>query len=172
MSLLAEKTLHELEARLQSLQAARYGIAETTAEAEVLAEKVGDSEYLMARIRCLEATLAQHAADVAWTSPADKSSPAQAMSRIKALCTQLPDLFQLMFVLASPQQSVPRERLALAVKQFRRDTDAPGKKDLMGLLTSASTGSYQAFEAVLRTRKGGGDRKANSSSLPWGKNDD
>ena len=171
MSLLVEKTtLPELEARLQSLQAARYGIAETAAEAEVLAEKVGDSEYLMARIRCLEATLAQHAAEVAWTSPADRSSPAQALLRIRALCAQFPDLFQLMFVMAATQQSVPRERLALAVKQFRRDTDALSKEDVMGLLSSVTTGGYQAFEAVLRTRKGGG--KAAASSLPWGKNDD
>ncbi len=64
--------------------------------------------------------------------------------------------------------ALPHAMQALAIKQFRPDTDA------LRLLTSVLNGASQAFDAVLRTRKGvdrkGADRKA--ASLPWGKHTD
>jgi len=166
MTLALAKTLPELEARLESLRSERYGIAETVAEAQVLAEKVGDCEYLMARIRCLEARAAQHAIDVAWTSPADRSAPAETLLRIKALCAQFPELFNALSVVAATHPGVPRDRLALAIKQFRRDADALSKDDVVSLLVGIGTGAREAFEAVMRTRKAG-ERRAGMKSMSW-----
>ncbi len=107
--------------------------------------------------------------DAAWISPADHSPPAQSLQRIKALCAQFPDLFNAMFAIAATHQSVSREMLALAIKQFRRDADTLTKEDLIGLLTSIATGGHQAFDAVLNSRRGA--KRKTTASLPWGSKD-
>lgn len=107
--------------------------------------------------------------DVAWLSPAARSTPMQSLQRIRALCEMHPDLFSAMFVVSATHPSVSREMLAQAVKQFRRDADAYSVEDMVSLLVSISNGARDAFEAVQRTRKTA-ERKA--SALPWGKHTD
>ena len=162
-------TLPELESALARLTEARYGAAADPSEAQALAAEAGDVDYLLARIRCLEAALALASDDVSWIAPSGRSTPAQSLQRIKAQCALFPELFNAMFAVAATHQSVSREMLALAIKQFRRDTDNLGKDDLVSLLVSIANGGNQAFEAVLRTRKGA-DRKA--AALPWGQDRD
>jgi hypothetical protein len=162
-------TLPELEAELARLVHERYFEAESDEEAEMQAVAAKDCEYLMARIRCLEFGLKAAEEDLPWIGPTARSSPAQSLRRIKALCGRYPDLFGAMQAVAVTHPGVSREMLAMAIKQFRRDAEAYSQEDLVGLLTSVTNGALQAFEAVLRTRKGA-DRKA--AALPWGKHTD
>jgi hypothetical protein len=168
MSVDPTATLPELEATLAALSQAHFGGAAPQA-ATLLAAEAGHGEYLLARIRCLEAALAAAADDVSWISPASRSTPAQSLRRIRTLCELFPDLFDALFVIAATHSTVSREMLAMAIKQFRSDTESLSQDDLVGLLVSVMNGGNQAFEAVLRTRKGSG-RKA--TSLPWGKDTD
>ena len=85
------------------------------------------------------------------------------------MCGRFPDLFNPMQAVVVTHPAVSREMLAMAIKQFTPDTDALGQDDVLGLLASVINGANQAFDAVLRTRKGA-DRKA--ASLPWGKHTD
>lgn len=156
------------DAALAALSLARYDGAPPE-QATALAATAGDGEYLQARISGLEAALVAAADDVSWIAPGHRSTPAQALQRIRLLCEQFPDLFGAMFAIAATHTTVSRDMLALAIKQFRGDTEALSKDDVVGLLASVSNGGLQAFEAVLRTRKGSG-RKA--ASLPWGKDAD
>ncbi len=123
----------------------------------------------MTRIRCLELSLKAAEEDLSWIGPGERCTPAQALRRIKALCGRFPDLFNAMQAVAVTHPAVSREMLAMAIKQFRRDADALSQEDVVGLLTSVVNGANQAFEAVLRTRKGA-ERKA--ASIPWGKHTD
>ena len=90
------------------------------------------------------------------------------------MCGRFPDLFNAMQAVVVTHPAVSREMLAMAIKQFRRDTDALGQGDVVGLLTSVINGANQAFDAVLRSRRSadrkGADRTA--ASLPWGKHTD
>ncbi|MBT9500668.1 MAG: hypothetical protein IV092_05450 [Burkholderiaceae bacterium] len=160
-------TLPELEAALTMLARERYDAEPGSAEADAQAAQAGDGEYLLAHIHCLQARLESGADDVGWIAPTARNTPVQSLQRIRALSAMFPDLFSAMFVISATHVPVPRERLALAIKQFRRDADTLSQDDLTGLLVSIVNGANQAFEAVLRTRKGG-ERKA-SAALPWGK---
>ncbi|MFY7865486.1 hypothetical protein [Roseateles sp.] len=168
-SIKQHQTLPELEAALATMVHERYFEAESDTEAESQAFEARDCEYLMTRIRCLELSLKAADEDLAWIGPGAKSSPAQSLRRIKALCGRYPDLFSAMQAVVVTHPGVSRDMLAMAVKQFRRDADAYSQEDVVGLLTCVTNGALQAFEAVLRTRKGA-DRKA--ASLPWGKSTD
>ncbi|MEJ6006324.1 hypothetical protein WG899_12240 [Paucibacter sp. AS339] len=168
-SVKADQTLQDLEAALAKMVHERYFEAESDAEAEQQALEAKDCEYLMTRIRCLELGLKAADEELAWIGPAARSSPAQSLRRIKALCGRYPDLFSAVQAVAVTHPGVSREMLAMAVKQFRRDAEAFSQEDLVGLLTCVTNGANQAFDAVLRTRKGA-DRKA--SALPWGKHTD
>lgn len=163
------QTLPELEAALAKMVHERYFEAESDDEAEMQALAAKDCEYLMTRIRCLELSLKAADDDLAWIGPTARSSPGQSLRRIKALCGRYPDLFSAMQAVAVTHPGVSREMLAMAIKQFRRDAEAYTQEDLVGLLTCVTNGALQAFEAVLRTRKGA-DRKA--AALPWGKSTD
>jgi len=112
-----------------------------------------DCEYLLTRIRILEAELVEANDEVKWIAPGHRSSPAQALKRIKALCARFPDLFQAMLAVSVTHPAVAKEMLAPAIKQFRRDTDSLSSEDMNGLLVAITNGAQQAFEAVLRTRK-------------------
>ncbi len=168
-SIKAESSLPELEAALAQMVHERYFEAESDEEAELQALAAKDCEYLMTRIRCLELSLKAADDDLAWLGPAARSSPAQSLRRIKALCGRYPDLFGAMQAVVVTHPGVSREMLAMAIKQFRRDAESYSQEDLVGLLTSVTNGALQAFDAVLRTRKGA-DRKA--ASLPWGKHNE
>lgn len=162
-------TLPELEAALAAMVQARYFEAESDDEAELQAVEARDTEYLLTRIRCLELSLIAAEEELVWMGPGGRSSPAQSLRRIKALCVRFPDLFNAMQAVVVTHPTVSRDMLAMAIKQFRRDTDALSLEDVVGLLTSVINGANQAFDAVLRTRKGA-DRKA--AALPWGKHTD
>ncbi|MDC8785425.1 BAR domain-containing protein [Roseateles koreensis] len=161
--------LPELEAALDAIVQERYNQAESDAEVDALALAAEDHDYLKVRIQCLEAMLSAANNELAWIGPNASYTPAQALRRIKALCLRYPDLFNALFTVAATHPTVPREMLAMAIKQFRRDTESLSNDDVVGLLTGLVNGSNQAFDAILRTRKGA-DRKA--SALPWGKDTD
>jgi hypothetical protein len=146
-------TLPELEAALARMVHERYPHAESDDEAELQAMAARDCEYLLTRIRILEAELVEANDEVKWIAPSHRSSPAQALKRIKALCARFPDLFQAMLAVSVTHPAVAKEMLAPAIKQFRRDTDSLSSEDMNGLLVAISNGAQQAFEAVLRTRK-------------------
>lgn len=162
-------SLAELEAALDAMVQERYNQAESDEEADAQALQAQDGEYLQTRIRCLEALLNAANNEVEWIGPAARSTPGQALRRIKALCGRFPDLYSAMAVVAATHPTVSREMLAMAIKQFRRDTESLSKEDVMGLLVSIVNGGSQGFEAVLRTRKNS-ERK--TASLPWGKDTD
>jgi len=105
------------------------------------------------------------APDLAWMSPGPAGDPRAALARIGLICDMHPTLFGAMFAVQATHPAVPRALLAVAVKQFRRDADAYPVEDVMGLLTSISNGAQQAFDAVVRTRRGG-ERKV-AVALPF-----
>jgi DNA-binding transcriptional LysR family regulator len=90
--------------------------------------------------------------------------PRAALQRIEALCAAHPTLFGAMLAVVASHPGVPRPLLATAIKQFRRDADTLTLDDMVGLQVSISNGAQQAFDAVLRTRRGG-ERKA--AALPF-----
>jgi hypothetical protein len=87
-----------------------------------------------------------------------------ALQRIEQICAQQPALFGAMFTALATVPGVPRPQLAQAIKQFRRDADPYTVDDVIGMLTAIGNGAQQAFEAVLRTRRGG-ERKV--SAMPF-----
>ena len=101
---------------------------------------------------------------LAWMAPGYRSEPAEALARIRAMCELIPELYGAMFAVSATHQSLPKEILAAAVRQFRRDTDGLTQDDVVGLMTSILNGSRSGFDAVLRSRKKG-ERKA--ISTPW-----
>lgn len=108
--------------------------------------------------------------DLAWVLPGYQAPPTQALARIRQICEHPgTDLHGAMFTVLATHQAVPRDILAIAIKQFRRDCDGLSKEDVVGLLNALWNGGQQGFNSVLRTRKGG-DRKP--ASLSWLKPDD
>lgn len=103
-------------------------------------------------------------AALAWLLPQHRAAPADALARIRFLCEHSSDLFGAMVVVAATHPALPREILAAAIKQFRRDADALSQEDVAGLLNALRTGARQAFDTVLRTRRNA-DRKA--VAMPW-----
>lgn len=108
------------------------------------------------------------AAQLEWLHPSHRPSPADALLRIRWLCTQHTDLFSAMFAVLATHQAVPREILAAAVRQCRRDAESLSQADVAGLFTALLNGGRQGFETVLRTRRSG-DRKPAVPS--WVKSD-
>ena len=109
-------------------------------------------------------------ADLAWLQPKHRAAPAEALQRIRTICEQGPaELFPIMLTVLATHQAVPREILAAAIKQFRRDCDSLSRDDLRSLLNAIWTGGQQGFDAVLRTRKNA-DRKP--GALSWVRSDD
>ena len=100
-----------------------------------------------------------------WLMPGHRGAPAEALKRIQALCAGWPDLHAAMFIVLATHQGLPREVLAVAVKQFRPDLDAYTREDVMGLLTAVWNGSKSGFDAVLRTRAG--SPKRSGGGLSW-----
>jgi hypothetical protein len=113
-------------------------------------------------------TSEETATDLLWVSPSHRAKPAVALARIAAICQAVPDLYGALATVQSTHQGLPRELLARAVKQHRRDTDAYSESDVAGMLAALWNGGRDGFEAVQRTRKTQ-QRKATATALPWGK---
>jgi hypothetical protein len=105
--------------------------------------------------------------DLSWIAPSQRASPADALARIQAICDACPELFSAMLAVYATHQGVPREILAAAVKQFRRDTDSLTREDVVGLLTALWNGGKQGFETVLRTRRNPPRTSSATAGLPW-----
>lgn len=104
-----------------------------------------------------------------WLGPRHAASPAEALARIEAACRLHADLSDAAFVVLATHMGLPREVLAAAIKQYRRELDAFSVQDVTGMLHALHNGGRQGFEAVMRTRKGA---SRPSASLPWGRADD
>ncbi|MCF8205540.1 MAG: hypothetical protein K9J82_10705 [Methylotenera sp.] len=98
-----------------------------------------------------------------WLLPAHRVTPADALRRIQALCAAWPDLHAAMFVVLATHQALPREVLAVALKQFRPDLEAYTREDVTSLLTAVWNGGKSGFDAVLRTRANSPKRGGNLS---------
>jgi len=103
--------------------------------------------------------------DWRWVLPGQQGNPAEVMPRIRAICEQLPDLFDAMFLLLATHQGLPREILAAATKQCRGDLGDLGRDDVVGLYTSILNGGRQGFDAVLRAKRK--DRRSGSALGAW-----
>ena len=90
--------------------------------------------------------------DLAWLMPGHRAAPADALRRIQALCAAWPDLHAAMLAVLATHQELPRDMLAVAIKQFRPDLAAYTAEDVVSLLTSIWNGGKSGFDAVLRTR--------------------
>jgi hypothetical protein len=165
----ANELLAEHRNAVERLASERYGAGTTAAEVEELAAAAGDCEYLLARIRQLEAEREHASVQLPWLSPSRPGSAKDALKRINAICLAFPDLFSAMFVVVATHQGAPRDALAATLRQLRPDVAELTQADVEGLLASILTGGRQAFEAVLRTRKSG---KRAAAPLSWVKNDD
>ncbi len=106
----------------------------------------------------------REAADLSWMAPGPAGEPRAALQRIEQLCAMHPTLFGALFAVIATHPGVPRPVLATAVRQYRRDAEAHSLEDLQGLMTALANGAQQAFDAVLRTRRGA-ERKA--AALPF-----
>jgi hypothetical protein len=105
-----------------------------------------------------------------WISPLHRAAPAEALARIRSICAQMPDLYAATVTVLATHQGVPREMLAAALKQARRDADALSRDDVVSLLNASWNGGREGFNAVLRTRRGEGNRPRGLPS--WIKPDD
>lgn len=160
--------LDALRSRVQE-HARKYYRTEDVVEAERRAVEAGDTAYLQARLRFVEAERDAAGLHLLWMSPRQPPAAKESLGRIRALCAYWPDLYEAMQAVLATHPLVARDILARAIKQFRRDTDAYSVEDITGLLISAWNGGRHGFEAVLRSRKSA-DRKVVSTA--WLKSDD
>jgi hypothetical protein len=100
-----------------------------------------------------------------WMLPGHRPAPADALRRIQALCLGWPDLYAAMFLVLATHQSLQRDMLAAAIKQFRPDLEAYSREDVVSLLTAIWNGGKSGFDAVLRTRANSPKRSA--AGLSW-----
>lgn len=110
-------------------------------------------------------------AALGWMAPDHRAPPAQALPRLRAICTLCPDLFDAVLLAVATHRGLPRELLAQALKPMRRELDALSIEDVTGLLTAAWNGGRQGFDAVLRTRARG-ERRGAAAAMPWATTDD
>lgn len=103
-------------------------------------------------------------AELQWLAPDATGGPREVLQRIEYLCATRASLFEAAFVVLATHPTVPRPRLAQALRQFHPEATAFSEADVVGMLAAAVNGAQQAFEAVQRTRRGA-ERKA--SALPF-----
>jgi hypothetical protein len=164
-----DTALHALREAARKLAAERYGDAADPRRIDERAAQAGDVEYLLARVRHLEADLNRVQGDVRWIGPHGPVDPKEALRRIRAICTSFPDLFGAVFAVLATHQGVPRQALAAAIKTFRSDTAALSEADVAALFVGLWNSGREGFESILRTRKGG---KSKASLPTWLKTDD
>lgn len=162
-------TLAALRMTVEHLASERYPNGSSAAEVEEMALAAGDCEYLIARVRQLEAERVQASLEPQWLSPSRHGPAKDALKRINTICKAFPDLFGAMFVTLATHQSVPRDTLAATIRQLRADAAELTQEDVEGLLVSILNGGRQSFDAVLRTRK---SAKRPATPLSWVKSDD
>lgn len=158
---------HHLDALASDLRAhvqRHYPDADDPAAVEAQALAANDSQYLLARLRLAEARHQAESLDLCWMAPGRRSSPRDALQRIKAICGHRASLYDAMLTVVATHPEVSRDVLARAVQQFRSELSSQGPEDVRSLLTAAWVGGREGFDAVLRTRRQA-DRKA--ASLPW-----
>ncbi|MFO1227520.1 hypothetical protein [Roseateles sp.] len=100
-----------------------------------------------------------------WMLPGARNAPADSMHRIQTLCTAYPDLFTALITVLATHQGVPRELLAVAIKQCRPDLESFSREDVSQLLIAAWNGGKSGMDAVHRARSSQGKRS--SASLSW-----
>ncbi|MEO3691576.1 hypothetical protein [Roseateles paludis] len=100
-----------------------------------------------------------------WLLPGARNAPADSMHRIQTLCTAFPDLFTALISVLATHQGVPRDLLAVAIKQCRPDLESFSREDVSQLLIAAWNGGKSGMEAVHRSRSSQGKRS--SASLSW-----
>jgi hypothetical protein len=164
-----DAALDGLRDATRRLAAERYGDAADPRRIDEQAAQAGDVEYLLARVRYLEADLNRAQGDVRWIAPHGPVAPKDALPRIRAICTIFPDLFRAVFAVLATHQGVPRQALAAAIKTFRSDTAALSEADVAALFAGLWNSGREGFESILRTRKG---CKPNASAPAWVKTDD
>jgi hypothetical protein len=169
MSTQSNETLAALRSAAEGIAAERYAGAANAAEAEQQAADAGDGQYLLARVRQLEAEREHASVQVPWLAPNHQGSAKDSLKRIGVICQAFPDLFSAMLVVLATHQGAPREALAATVRQLRPDAAELTQADIEGLMTSILNGARQSFDAVLRTRK---SAKRPAAPLAWVKNDD
>lgn len=106
----------------------------------------------------------------AWLGPQHRAAPAEAMSRIEAICTLHPDLPTAAWVVLATHQGLPRDVVAAALKRYRHDLDAFDLADVVGMLNAMVNGAREAFEAVRRTRRSA--HRGSPAGLSWVPNRD
>lgn len=99
-----------------------------------------------------------------WLLPGHRAAPADALPRIQALCAAWSDLHAAMFIVLATHQHLPRDVLAVALKQYRPDLEPYTREDVVSLLTAVWNGGKSGFDAVLRTRANSPKR---SGGLSW-----
>lgn len=99
-----------------------------------------------------------------WLLPGHRAAPADALKRIQALCGAWADLHAAMFIVLATHQNLPRDVLAVALKQYRADLEPYSREDVVSLLTAVWNGGKSGFDAVLRTRANSPKR---GGSLSW-----
>lgn len=164
-----DAAIEALREATRKLAADRYGDATDQRQIDGQAAQAEDVEYLLARIRYLEADRDRAQGDVRWLSPDGPVAPKDALPRIRTICTIFPDLFGAVFAVLATHQGVPRQALAAAVKTFRSDTSALSEADVAGLFAGLWNSGREGFESILRTRKNG---KCKASAPAWVKTDD
>lgn len=159
-----EARLARLRAEVDALVRERYPrIPE--ADLAQQAAMCGDTDYLLARLQLADAERDAALHHVHWMAPGRPCPPKEALSRIKALCSYWPDLYEAGQAVLATHPTVARDLLAKAMRQCRADAEAYSPEDLTSMLIGGWNGGRQGFEAVMRTRKNA-DRKA--AALPWG----
>jgi hypothetical protein len=105
---------------------------------------------------------------VSWVIPGQHGAPADALARIRLICSGTPDLFSALWIVSATHQAVSRDVLAAALKPLRPELSALSLEDIQGLLTSIWHGGQPGFEAVMRARQRTKKLASpNCSKLPW-----
>lgn len=91
-----------------------------------------------------------------WVLPGRHGSPAEVMQRLRAICEQVPDLFDAMLLLLATHQALSRDILAAATKNCRSDLQDLSAADVGSLYVALANGGRQGFDAVLRARRKSG----------------
>jgi hypothetical protein len=105
-------------------------------------------------------------AEVAWILPGVQSSATVAAARIHAICAAHTDLFTAMLTVVATHPALARDKLAVAIQQFRPDCAGLSLADIQGLIVALLNSGRQGFDAVLRTRKGAKRPAASTAWLP------
>jgi hypothetical protein len=100
-----------------------------------------------------------------WMLPGHRAAPAESMQRIQQFCAAHSDLYSAIITVLATHPGLPRELLAVAIKQCRVDLESFSREDVVNLLIAAWNGGKSGFDAVHRARASQGKRS--SASLSW-----